>query len=116
MSNLSRKDARWAYECSETYAKFKVEKVMKSSGIKGFKNGKNPNWSPEKPHLPRFKYVSPKVEHVLREIIPNQMAKYEDTEKMSFSYDSPSVIMEKYTTTMDTYPFKLLSEFSRWMQ
>ena len=116
ISSLSRKDARWAYECSETYAKFKVEKVMKSSGIKGFKNGKNPNWSPEKSHLPRFKYVSPKVEHILREIIPNPMVKYEDTEKMSFSYDTPSAIIEKHTTTMDTYPFKLLSEFSRWIQ
>ena len=116
MSSMSRKDARWAYECSETYAKFKVEKVMKSSGIKGFKNGKNPSWSPEKLHLPRFKYVSPKVEHVLREIMPNPMAKYEDSDKISFSYDPPSAIIDKHMTTMDTYPFKLLSEFSRWMQ
>jgi hypothetical protein len=113
---MSRKDARYAYECSETYAKFKVEKIMKSSGIKGFKNGKNPNWSPEKPHLPRFKYVSPKVEHVLREIIPNPMAKYEDYDKISFSYDTPSAIIDKHMTTMDTYALKLLSEFSRWMQ
>ena len=116
ISNMPRKDARYAYECSETYAKFKVEKIMKSSGIKGFKNGKNPNWSPEKPHLPRFKYVSPKVEHVLREIIPNPMAKYEDYDKISFSYDTPSAIIDKHMTTMDTYALKLLSEFSRWMQ
>ena len=116
ISDMSRKDARWAYECSETYAKFKVEKIMKSSGIKGFKNGKNPNWSPEKSHLPRFKYVSPKVEHVLREIVPNQMARYEDFDKISFSYESPSVIIDKHMTTMDTYAIKLLSEFSRWIQ
>ena len=116
ISNISRKEARYAYECSETYAKFKVEKIMKSSGIKGFKNGKNPHWSPEKPHLSRFKYVSPKVEHVLREIIPNPMAKYEDFDKISFSYESPSAIIDKHMTTMDTYAMKLLSEFSRWMQ
>ena len=116
VSNISLKDARYAYECSETYAKFKVEKIMKSSGIKGFKNGKNPNWSPEKSHLPRFKYVSPKVEHVLREIVPNPMAKYEDYGNISFSYEPTSVIIDKYMTTMDTYAIKLLSEFSRWMQ
>ena len=116
ISSISRKDARWAYECSETYAKFKVEKVMKSSGIKGFKNGKNPKWSPDKPHLPRFKYVSPKVEHVLREIIPQTMVKYEDTDRISFSYEPTSVIIDRHMTTMDTYALKLLSEFSRWMQ
>ena len=116
VSSISHKEARYAYECSETYAKFKVEKIMKSSGIKGFKNGKNPNWSIEKPHLPRFKHVSPKVEHVLREIIPQQMSKYEDTDRISFSYDSPSDIIDKHMTTVDTYAFKLLSEFSRWMQ
>jgi hypothetical protein len=53
---------------------------------------------------------------VLREIIPQQMSKYEDTDRISFSYDSPSDIIDKHMTTVDTYAFKLLSEFSRWMQ
>ena len=44
------------------------------------------------------------------------MAKYEDFGKISFSYESPSVIIDKHMTTMDTYAIKLLSEFSRWMQ
>ncbi len=52
---------------SDTYVRFKVKKLMEDHGIKGSKNGKNPNYphASEQPH----KYLSIKLENSKRRVI-----------------------------------------------
>ena len=58
------KDEMNDFQFSDTYARFKVCDLMKKSGIRGKKNGKDPN-NPEK-----HKHYAIKVEAFKREIIP----------------------------------------------
>ena len=73
------------FDFSDTMARFKITKIMKDHGIRGARNGKDPN-NPDK-----YKYYSVKIESADREMISNNINLYEDTDNIKFmqnkSYD-----------------------------
>jgi hypothetical protein len=82
---------------------------MKEAGVKGQKNGKNPNY-PDRSSEP-FKWLSPKITFVTREIVPPPMSKYRNTKKVKFCYDTPEQIMSENTIKINSYSTKLLNAF-----
>mgnify|MGYP001163535206 FL=1 len=107
ISYISEKEAKYEYQYSDTYARFKVVAEMKKAGIRGQRNGKNPNY-PERSSEP-YKWVSPKIKLIKREIVPLPMSKYRNTKKIRFCYDSPEKIIEKNKILLGTYTTKLLN-------
>jgi len=67
---------------SDTYVRFKVRDIMKGLGIKGKKNGKNPNY-PHSSQVP-YKYISLNLENDKREIRLHSTVSYEEVENVSF--------------------------------
>ena len=106
ISHLTAEEATHNYQYSDTYAKFKILQCMKEAGIRGPKNGKNPNY-PDRSSEP-FKWLSPKISLMYRQIIPLSMGKYEDSKRIKFSYKTPQEIISKSQIKMDTYTAKLL--------
>jgi len=80
---------------------------MKEAGIRGPKNGKNPNY-PDRSSEP-FKWLSPKISLMYRQVVPLPMGKYKDSEKIKFSYETPQEIISTHQVKMDTYTAKLLN-------
>ena len=80
---------------------------MKEAGIRGPKNGKNPNY-PDRSSEP-FKWLSPKISLMHRQVIPLPMGKYEDSEKITFLYETPQEIISTHQVEMNTYAAKLLN-------
>jgi len=107
ISRLTSDEAKYEYQNSDTYARFKVLRCMKEAGIRGPKNGKNPNY-PERSQEP-FKWLSPKITFVKREIVPPPMSKYRNTKKINFCYDTPEQIMSNSDIKINSYPTKLLN-------
>jgi len=109
ISHLTPHEAKYEYQNSDTYARFKILKCMKEAGIRGQKNGKNPNY-PKKSQEP-FKWLSPKITFVYREIVPSPMPKYRNTKKIKFCYDTPEQIMSENTIKINSYSTRLLNAF-----
>lgn len=107
ISYLPAQDAAFDYQYSDTYARFKVTKILKERGFRGPKNGKNSRY-PDRSSEP-FLWLSPKVSHGKREILSLPMGKYQDTERIKFFYDTPEDMISKSKMKLDTYTFKLLS-------
>jgi hypothetical protein len=107
VSHLTEKEASHDYRYSDTYARFKILKCMKEAHIKGPKNGKNPNY-PKRSTEP-FKWLSPKITLMKREILPLPMQKYKDTKKIKFCYKTPEEIIAKNTINLNSYTSKLLN-------
>jgi hypothetical protein len=107
ISYLTSKEAKYEYQYSDTYARFKVLELMKEAGIRGTKNGKNPNY-PERSSEP-YKWLSPKIELMEREITPLPMPKYRNTKNIKFCYDLPEKIIAENTVKINTYTSKLLN-------
>jgi len=104
---LTTEDATHNYQYSDTYAKFKILQCIKEAGIRGPKNGKNPNY-PDRSSEP-FKWLSPKISLMRRQVMPLPMGKYEDSEKIKFSYETSEEIISNNQVEMDTYTAKLLN-------
>ena len=107
ISYLTTRDAKYEYQYSDTYARFRVIELMKEAGIRGTKNGKNPNY-PERSPEP-YKWLSPKIELMQREISPLTMPKYRNTKNIKFCYDPPEKIILDNTIKINTYTSKLLN-------
>jgi hypothetical protein len=107
ISYLSERDAKYEYQYSDTYVRFKVLAKMKEAGIRGQKNGKNPNYPDRSPEP--FKWLKPRVKLMKREIIALPMPKYRNTKKIKFCYDSPEQIIAESTIKLNTYTTKLLN-------
>ena len=67
---------------SDTYVRFKVRSIMKELGIKGRRNGKNPNY-PHSSGVP-YKYVPLTLENEKREIRTTFLGSYEKFGNVSF--------------------------------
>ena len=67
---------------SDTYARFKIKKIMKDNNIRGKRNGRNPNYPENSPEP--YKYVSVVLEHNRREIRKIHDASYEKIENVYF--------------------------------
>jgi len=107
VSYLTHQQATHDYQYSDTYCRFKVLKCIKEAGIRGSKNGKNPNY-PDRSSEP-FQWLSPKIKLMKREIMPPAMAKYENTKNIKFCYDAPENIIAKNTIKINAYSTKLLN-------
>ena len=107
ISHLTPQEAKYEYQYSDTYARFKILKCLKKAGIRGAKNGKNPNY-PQRSTEP-FKWLSPKITFAKREIVPFPMLKYRNTKKIKFCYDPPEKIISENTIKINTYTSKLLN-------
>lgn len=91
------------FDYSDTMAKFKIVQMMKDAGIKGARNGRdtyNPNI---------YRYYSPKIEAVEREILRDIKSFYHDDERFQFHYDTPEEIIENYFRDRDSYASKIAS-------
>ena len=107
ISYLAPEEATQNYQYSNTYAKFKILQCIKEAGIRGPKNGKNPNY-PDRSSEP-FKWLSPKISLMRRQVMPFPMGKYEDSEKITFVYETSEEIISSNQVEMDTYTSKLLN-------
>ena len=92
------------YEYSDAYARYKIILELKNAGIKGSKNGKNPNF-PEKSNEP-YKYLKPKIRAVKRQILPT-MDKYTNTKLIEFRYDTAQQIIQNNMADYTSYANKL---------
>jgi len=89
------------FDYSDTMAKFKIVQMMKDAGIKGARNGRdtyNPNI---------YRYYSPKIEAVEREIIRDIKSFYHDDERFQFHYETPEEIIENYSCDPASYSSKI---------
>ena len=77
------------FEYSDTYSKFKIQKIMKSLGIRGARNGR----SVEDPT--KYKYYALKVEYDEREILRMERDIYEDFGSVRFMYMTLQDIIEE---------------------
>jgi len=107
ISHLTHTEAVHDYQYSDTYARFKIVKCMKEAGIKGLRNGKNPNY-PERSSEP-YKWLSPKISLMKREIFPLPMGIYKNTKRIKFNYDTPEQIVLNYKLKDEGYLYKLLN-------
>jgi len=107
ISYLTPEEATQNYQYSNTYAKFKILQCIKEAGIRGPKNGKNPNY-PDRSSEP-FKWLSPKISLMRRQVMPFPMGKYENSEKITFVYETSEEIISSNQVEMDTYTSKLLN-------
>ena len=107
VSYLTKEEATQNYLYSDTYARFRIIGYMKEAGIRGTKNGKNPNY-PERSSEP-FKWLSPRVSFLDREILPLPMQRYKNTKKIKFSYDTPERIINTNQIKINSYVSKLLN-------
>tara|TARA_R110002126_G_scaffold83133_2_gene203180 strand:+ start:467 stop:1354 length:888 start_codon:yes stop_codon:yes gene_type:complete len=89
------------FDYSDTMAKFKITQMMKDAGIKGARNGKdmyNPNI---------YRYYSPKVEAVEREVRRDIKNFYHDDGRFEFRYETPEEIIENYICDPCSYTSKI---------
>lgn len=93
------------FEFSDTMAKFKILKLMKENGIRGARNGRDMN----NPNI--YRYYSPKIESVQRQVISNTRSHYEKDERFEFRCDTPAEVLAAFENPQNTYSFKI-SEFS----
>ena len=107
ISHLTHDEATQDYRYSDTYSRFKILKCMKDAGIRGLKNGKNPNY-PDRSSEP-YKWLSPKISLMNRDIMPLSMGRYRSTKKIKFIYDTPEKIISNYSLMTDGYLYKLLN-------
>jgi len=91
------------FEYSDTMARFKILQMMKDTGIKGARNGRDVN-NPEV-----YKYYSPKIEATQREIIPDVTNYYEEDPRFEFRYDTPEEIIKEFSEEPDSYASKLIN-------
>ena len=95
------------FDYSDTMAKFKITQMMKDAGIKGARNGRdtyNPNI---------YRYYSPKIEAVERQIIPDIKNFYHKDERFEFRYETPEEIIEKFSRHPETYASKIANLINR---
>ena len=93
------------FEYSDTYARFKVLKIMKQNGIRGNMNG----WKTKK-KVKRCYYAF-KVEPTMREAIPINKNLYQNSDSIKFSNLSFEDILKKYAKNMNKnkYIYNLFS-------
>jgi len=89
------------FDYSDTMAKFKITQMMKDAGIRGARNGRD-TYNPK-----IYRYYSPKIEAVEREVIKNIKNFYHTDERFEFYYKTPEEIIEKFNRHPETYAAKI---------
>jgi len=94
------------FENSDTYAKFRILRIMKNAGIRGARNGRD-HLNPEK-----YKYYAAKVEPRRRQVKKIKPDFYENTENILFDYRSAEEIYRDLET-QNSYALKLNESIAR---
>ena len=89
------------FDYSDTMAKFKITQMMKDAGIRGARNGRD-TYNPK-----IYRYYSPKIEAVEREIIRDVKNFYEKDERFEFHYETPEEIIKNYSCDPLSYSSKM---------
>jgi len=97
------------YEYSDTYAVFKIMKIMKDLGIRGNRNGR------DMLDKTKYKYYALKLESDRREMEPLQVNLYQDTKSVEFMHDSPEELIKQYVLDQKSYLHKLTYKMD-WKQ
>ena len=97
------KDEIDAFDYSDTMARFKILQMMKDTGIRGARNGRD-TYNPE-----IYRYYSPKIEATQREIFPNIKNYYEEDERFEFRYDTAEEIIKQFKYDPHGYTSKFLN-------
>ncbi len=90
------------FQYSDTMARFKVLHMMKEVGIRGARNGRDP----QNPAV--YKYYSPKIEAMERQIEPFPQTSYEFDPRFEWPLRSPAQILQDHTLPTKTYAAKML--------
>ena len=107
-----KKDQLTNYNFSDTMVRFKVKKMMKDAGIRGAKNGLNPNYPNRS--LTKFKYRPIKTEYCKRQIKEIYTdVKFED-KRFKFIKETAESILKKEKISF--YNNKYLREFAKQCQ
>ena len=91
------KDNLQKHEYSDTYARLKTLGIMKDTGIRGTRNGRDSK-NPEK-----YKYYAIKLENDRREIIPDFFHTWECSDSIEGNYMTESEIISSYSDTTNEY-------------
>jgi hypothetical protein len=89
------------FDYSDTMAKFKITQMMKDAGIKGARNGRdtyNPNI---------YRYYSPKIEAVERQIFKDVKNFYKKDKRFEFRYEAPEEIIKLFSCDPQSYSSKI---------
>ena len=89
------------FDYSDTMAKFKITQMMKDAGIKGARNGKdtyNPNI---------YRYYSPKIEAVERQIFKDVKNFYKKDKRFDFRHETPEEIIKLFSCDPKSYASKI---------
>ena len=94
------------YEHSDTYVKFKVLNMMKKSGIRGARNGR------DMLDKTKYKHYALKIQPQKREVVPLQKNLYDDIENIDFVYQSEEGILLEVSVDKPQYIHHLNSELA----
>jgi hypothetical protein len=89
------------FEYSDTYARFKTLAMMKEAGIRGARNGKDPN------RPGKYKYYALKIETAHRDVKQIKMHKYENESGLVFDYRQPEEILKNSQKIESRYAEKI---------
>lgn len=89
------------FEYSDTMARFKIEDLMRATGIKGARNGRDT----QNPDL--YRYYSVKIEATEREVVPHIHNHYERDKRFDFLEISPEEVINRFSTNLQTYSLKI---------
>ena len=89
------------YEYSDTYAVFKIKKMMKELGIRGNRNGR------DMLDKSKYKYYALKLESDKREVQPLKVNLYQDTGNIEFMYEPVEQLISQYILDKESYLHKL---------
>tara|TARA_R110000824_G_scaffold270078_1_gene458548 strand:+ start:275 stop:1198 length:924 start_codon:yes stop_codon:yes gene_type:complete len=85
------------YEYSDTYVKFKVLNMMKETGIKGARNGR------DMLDKTKYKHYALKLQPQKREVVSLQKNLYDDIENIEFMYQSEEDILKEVSVDKSRY-------------
>tara|TARA_A100001515_G_C4550488_1_gene203236 strand:+ start:88 stop:1029 length:942 start_codon:yes stop_codon:yes gene_type:complete len=108
ISYLTREQIQ-QYDYSDTYAVFKIMKMMKDLGIRGNRNGR------DMLDKTKYKYYALKLESDRREVEDMKINLYQDTENIEFLYEPEEKILEAYILDQKSYLYKLTQKMG-WKQ
>ena len=101
-SYAKNKEELESEDYSDVSARFKIMQMMKDSGIKGVRNGRDMR------DKSRFKYYLIRIQHDKREVINLGKNFYEDTNNMKFKYYSYEEALTNFVDSIDYRTLRLM--------
>ena len=89
--------------CSDTMARMKIKKMMKDAGLRGPKNGLNPNY-PDRSDQ-KYKYRPLGIEYGNRQVVRGRKTVDFDAESIDFVDINAETLISKHEKTSDTHKY-----------